>query len=125
MALKLIYMANILLAGWVGISSLFFPKMAVQQVFNHAFSYSEAIRLVGALWCAVLIISILGLAYPEEMSLILVFQLVYKGLWLVVVALLAIFQSTSYPKGMAGFFLIWVIILPFVIPWESLFPAKG
>ncbi|MEM8895340.1 MAG: hypothetical protein AAGC88_12230 [Bacteroidota bacterium] len=55
------------------------------------------------------------------MSLILLFQLIYKSSWLVFAALPALASNQPYPKGMAVFFVIWVVVLPFVIPWRNLF----
>ncbi len=121
MAMRLMFAANILVAGWVGIMSLFFPKTAIATVFTNGFMYSEAIRLVGALWGEIFLLSLIGLFYPEKMSLILVFQLIYKSIWLIFAATPAILEGTPYPKRMAFFFLIWVLVLPFVIPWRSLF----
>lgn len=120
-AIKLVYIANILVAGWISISSLFFPKVAQQSVFSNAYAYSEAFRLVGALWGAIFILSIVGLFYPKQMSLVLVFQLIYKSSWLLFAALPALLNNQIYPKGMAIFFVIWVIVLPFVIPWKEIF----
>lgn len=120
-ALKIMYLANIVVAGWISISSLFFPNTALHSVFSNAFAYSESFRLVGALWFAIFILSILGLFYPKQMSLVLLFQLIYKSSWLLFAALPCILNKTPYPKGMAVFFLVWVIILPFVIPWKELF----
>ena len=119
--MQLMYLANIIVAGWISISSLFFPKTAQLTVFNGAFAYSEAIRLVGALWWAIFILSILGLIFPKQMSLVLLFQLIYKSSWLLFVALPAMRAQQPYPKEMASFFLLWVLLLPFVIPWKTLF----
>jgi hypothetical protein len=52
--MKIIYIANIIVAGWISITSLFFPRTALTTVFSNALAYSEAIRLVGALWLAIL-----------------------------------------------------------------------
>lgn len=120
-AIKLMYTANIIVAGWISITSLFFPKTAQQIIFDNAFQYSEAIRLVGALWFAIFILSIIGLFFPKQMSLVFVFQLIYKSSWLILVAIPAIINNTQFPKAMSLFFLVWVIILPFVIPWKALF----
>jgi hypothetical protein len=46
-------------------------------------------------------------------------QLIYKTTWLLIVALHAIRNNKPYPTGMALFFLIWVLVLPFVIPWAE------
>lgn len=120
-AMKLMYAANILVAGWISISSLFYPKIAQNTVFEGNFEYSEAIRLVGALWLAIFLLSILGLFFPKQMSLVLVFQLIYKFSWLVFAALPAMMSNQPFPKQMAVFFIVWVIILPFVIPWNEIF----
>lgn len=119
--LKLVYTANVFVAGWISITSLFMPKVAQQTVFSNAFEYSEAIRLAGALWGAIFILSILGLFYPKQMILVLLFQLIYKASWLVFAALPALMNNQPYPKGMAVFFVIWVLVLPFVIPWREIF----
>jgi hypothetical protein len=100
---------------------LFFPKIAQATVFTNDFEYSEAIRLVGALWWAIFILSLIGLFLPMQMSLVLLFQLIYKFSWLMVAALPAMLNGNPYPKSMALFFIVWVVILPFVIPWKDLF----
>lgn len=119
--MKLMYLANILVAGWISISSLFFPKTAQTTVFSNAFDYSEAIRLVGALWFAIFILSVLGLFFPQKMQLVFVFQLIYKSSWLLFAALPARLNHQPYPKGMALTFVVWVVILPFVIDWKWVF----
>ena len=119
--MKFIYIANIVVAGWISISSLFFPKTAHATVFGNDVAYSEAIRLVGALWGAIFILSVLGLFFPRQMRLVLLFQLIYKSLWLLFAALPATLNNQPYPKGMAVFFVVWVLILPFFIPWRVLF----
>ncbi|MEM6377960.1 MAG: hypothetical protein AAF705_07090 [Bacteroidota bacterium] len=121
--IKVVYIANIIVAGWISITSLFFPKTAAVSVFSGVYPNSELIRLVGALWFSIFLISILGLWKPINFSPILIVQLIYKSLWLLVVALPAILQKNDYPSGMASFFLIWVIVLPFVIPWKALFSS--
>lgn len=120
-AIKMMYLANVIVAGWISITSLFFPKLAQATVFSNDFAYSEAIRLVGSLWWPIFILSVLGLFFPQRMSLIFVFQLIYKSSWLLFAALPALLNNQSYPKGMAFFFIIWVAVLPFVIPWKSIF----
>ncbi len=119
--MTIIYIANVIVAGWISLTSLFFPRTALTTVFSNTFAYSESIRLVGALWLAIFLLSVLGLFYPQKMSLVLLFQLIYKSAWLLAVALPALLNNQPYPKGMAVFFVIWVLVLPFVIPWASLF----
>ncbi len=118
-ALKIIYIANIIVAGWISISSLFYPKIAATTVFQNAYQPTEVMRLVGCLWLAIAVLSILGLYRPISFSPILLVQFIYKGTWLLVVVLPAIKNNQNYPSGMALFFLIWVIVLPFIIPWNE------
>jgi hypothetical protein len=118
-ALKIVYVANIIVAGWISITSTFFPKTSSVTVFQNAYQPTEVIRLVGCLWLAIAVLSVLGLWRPISFSPILLVQLVYKGTWLLVVALPAIKNNQPYPSGMATFFLIWVLVLPFIIPWAE------
>jgi hypothetical protein len=118
-ALKIIYIANIIVAGWISMTSLFSPKTAAITVFQNAYQSTEVMRLVGCLWLAIAILSLLGLWRPISFSPILLVQLIYKGTWLIAVALPAIRNNQPYPSGMATFFLIWVLVLPFVMPWAE------
>ena len=118
-ALKTVYIANIIVAGWISITSILSPKTAATTVFQNAYPPTEVMRLVGCLWLAIAILSALGLWRPISFSPILLVQLIYKGTWLLVAALPAIRNKEDYPAGMALFFLIWVLVLPFIIPWTE------
>ncbi|MCG8322703.1 MAG: hypothetical protein MI921_24595 [Cytophagales bacterium] len=120
-ALKLTYAANLLVAGWIGIYSLFLPKTAIITVFSNAYEPTEVVRLVGCLWLAIALLSAFGLWKPMIFSPVLFIQLIYKGGWLLFVATPAIVKGESFPRGMAVFFVIWVAVLPFVIPWKDWF----
>jgi hypothetical protein len=118
--LKIIYLANIIVAGWISITSLFSPKLATTTVFSNAYPTTEVMRLAGCLWLAIAVLSVFGLWRPLTFQPVLLLQLIYKGTWLLVVALPAIRQQQPYPAGMAMFFLIWCVALPFVIRWVDL-----
>lgn len=115
--LKLVYISNIIVAGYISISSLFFPKVSAATIFQNAYQTTDVIRLVGCLWLAIAVLSVLGLWRPITFSPLLLLQVIYKGSWLLVVAIPAIRNNQAYPSGMAAFFLVWVLVLPFVIPW--------
>jgi hypothetical protein len=119
LALKLVYIANIIVAGWISFNSIFFPGKAALTVFQNAYQTTEVMRLVGCLWFAIAILSILGLWRPISFSPILLVQLIYKATWLLVVAVPAIRNDQPYPLGMAIFFLTWILVLPFIIPWSA------
>lgn len=117
--LKIVYIANMIVAGWISITSAFSPNKSAVTVFQNAYQPTEVIRLVGCLWLAIAILSTLGLWRPISFSPILLVQLIYKGTWLLIVVLPAIKNNQPYPTGMALFFLVWVLVLPFVIPWSE------
>lgn len=119
LSLKLVYIANIVVAGWISITSLFFPKTALATIFSNAYQPTDLVRLVGALWFGIAVLSVLGLFRPMTFSPVLLLQLIYKGSWLLVVALPAVRNGTPFPSGMAAFFLVWVLVLPWVIPWKA------
>ncbi|OAQ41955.1 hypothetical protein A5893_02220 [Pedobacter psychrophilus] len=115
----LTYLANIIVAGYIGISSLFFPKFSSATIFQNSYQTTDVIKLIGCLWLAIAILSLLGLWHPLTFSPVLLLQLIYKSTWLLVVAIPAIRQNQTYPSVMAIFFLVWVLVLPFVIPWSE------
>jgi hypothetical protein len=118
LTLRIVYAANILVAGWIGVSSLFAPRVAAVTVFSGAYSSHEAIRLVGCLWLGIAALSVAGLFKPIVFSPVLLLQLVYKSLWLLGVAIPAWRAGQVFPVAMAWFFVVWVAVLPFVIPWQ-------
>lgn len=119
--MKLIYIANIIVAGWIGIASLLFPTYSAKTIFSGTYTSSPLIQLVGALWLSIALLSIAGLWHPITFSPVLLLQLIYKSSWLIFVCIPALQNNKPYPGGMALFFIIWIIVLPFVIPWKHLF----
>ena len=117
--LQLVYAANVLVAGWIGVSSLFYPQYAQRSIFSGAYPVSDLAQLVGSLWLGITVLSLAGLYWPASFIPVLVLQLFYKSCWLVFVALPAHRKHKPYPKAMAYFFIVWVIFLPFIIPWKD------
>ncbi|MBI3218541.1 MAG: hypothetical protein HYZ44_03440 [Bacteroidetes bacterium] len=118
-AIKLVYIANVIFAGYIGMISLFSPKLSAATIFQNSYQTTDIIRLVGCLWLSIAILSLFGLWRPMTFSPVLLLQLLYKGSWLLVVALPALRHNLAYPSGMAIFFVVWVLVLPFVIPWSE------
>ena len=119
--LKIIYAANILVVGWVSITCLLFPKIAKQKVFGDIFVYSGVIQLAGALYLPIFLLSIVGLYFPLKMSLVLLFQFIYKAAWMFFAALPALLNKRPLPQTMTFVFIIYLVILPWVIPWKYIF----
>lgn len=124
-ALQLIYFLNIIVAGFVGITSLFFPTFSSTTIFDETISPNWAQRIVGCLWLAIALTSCLGLFYPLTYSPVLLIQLIYKGSWLLVIVLPKLLTKkplNDLPIGMTLFFLIWVLGLLICLPYNYLFP---
>jgi hypothetical protein len=123
--LRSIYIANILVAGNVGWISLFDPIRAATVVFSGTTEANIPMRIVGSFWLTIALLSVAGLFSPIRFSVVLLVQLIYKGIWLLTIAAPAILANRMdlIPVEMAIFFLIWVIILPFIIPFRVLFAS--
>lgn len=119
--LKLVYIANIIIVSFVSITFLFFPKQADTYLFEEKFAFSEAYRMLGALWLSLFLLSIAGLIYPLKMSVVLLIQLIYKGAWLLFAAVPAKLKKQDLPRIVVAIFVVYVAVLPFAIPWSFLF----
>lgn len=118
-ALRIVYFLNILVAGQIAISAIRNPSHAAATTFGGAYEASEVMRLVGCLWGAIALLSVLGVWKPMTFAPVLLLQLIYKGAWLFFVARPAFQNNEPYPKTMAIFFVVWVVVLPFLIPWKA------
>ncbi len=123
-ALRIIYILNIIVAGQIAFTSMFQAEKASATIFAGAYEHTDLVRLVGCLWLSIALISGLGLWKPITFSPILLVQLIYKGTWLFLVALPAFKANLPFPKGMASFFIIWVLVIPFIIPWKVWFAGS-
>jgi hypothetical protein len=78
--------------------------------------------VVCAVLCAVSLLALLGLRYPLQMLPLLLFELVWKGIWLAVFALppwLSHQLSADYSE--TAFACALGVIILFVIPWPYVF----
>ena len=119
--MRLVYAANVLVAGTVGALTLFTPTAGSRLVYSDTAPPTTAMQMAGALWLAIAVLSLAGLFRPLTFSPVLLLQLLYKGGWLIVVALPAWLGGRAVPGSMTTFFVVWVLLLPFVIPWQHLF----
>lgn len=122
-ALRAAYTANILILVPVAFSAL----AGLTWVHEGRLDESPGWRtLSGSLWTAILAVSVYGLGHPKGACLILVFQVVYKSLWLALFALPRALsgRSAEVPRGIALSFLAIVLIWPWIIPWRELLDAR-
>jgi hypothetical protein len=121
--LRLAYAFNILVLLPIAVPTLLGLYPTDQGKFEESAGWRV---LVGALWTAILVLSVLGLYAPLRYSPVLVLQVIYKTLWLLVFALPRLVNGRTHtiPWGIAGSFIIIVLVWPFIIPWGYLFSVQ-
>ncbi|MBA4016505.1 MAG: hypothetical protein C0483_04900 [Pirellula sp.] len=124
--LLLPYIFNIMVLVPIGLMTLFGGERGGRIACQGKFTESEGFRtILGSLWTAILIGSVLGLFFPISMSALLLIQVIYKSLWLVVFVLprLLVGRIQEVPGGISLTFLMIIAGYPWVIPWRILFGA--
>lgn len=125
--LLLPYIFNIIVLIPIGLLTLVGGENGGQLACQNKFPESEGFRtILGSLWTAILIGSVLGLFFPITMSALLLIQVIYKTLWLLVyvMPLMLKQRSNEVPWGIALTFLVIVVSYPWVIPWGQLFGTR-
>lgn len=122
--LLLPYLFNIVVLVPIGSLTLLGGERGGRIASQGKFPESEGFRtILGSLWTALLIGSVLGLFCPVPMSPLLLIQVIYKTLWLVVFVLPRLVggRSGEVPWSISLTFLVIVVSYPWVIPWQDLF----
>ena len=121
------YIFNIIVLIPVGLLTLLGVERGGQLACQNKFPESEGFRtILGSLWTAILIGSVLGLFFPVTMSALLLIQVIYKSLWLLVFVMPRLLKGkiSEVPSGIALVFLAIVLSYPWVIPWGQLFGPR-
>ncbi len=125
--LLLPYAFNILVLVPIGLMTLLGGERGGRLACQGKFPESAGFRtILGSLWTAILIGSVLGVFYPVTMSPLLLIQVIYKTLWLLVFVLPRMLgeRSQELPWGISLTFLVIVVSYPWVIPWAQVFGAQ-
>ena len=125
--LLLPFIFNIIVLVPIGWLTLLGGERGGQLACQGKFPESEGFRtILGSLWTAILLGSILGLFYPVPMSPLLLIQVIYKSLWLLMFVMPRLLKGkvSEVPAGIALVFLVIVLTYPWVIPWGSLFATR-
>lgn len=125
--LHLPYIFNIIVLIPIGLLTLLGGEKGGQLACQSKFPESEGFRtILGSLWTAILIGSVLGLFFPITMSALLLIQVIYKTLWLLVYAMPRMLKqgNNEVPWGIASTFLVIIMSYPWVIPWGQLFGTR-
>ena len=121
------YIFNIIVLIPVGLLTLLGGERGGQLACQNKFPESEGFRtILGSLWTAILIGSVLGLFFPVAMSALLLIQVIHKSLWLLAFVMPRLLkgQISEVPSGIALVFLVIVLSYPWVIPWGQLFGTR-
>lgn len=117
-----LFWANILILVPIGLGTLLRPSVTDQGAFTESAGWRT---LVGSLWLAILAGSALGAVWPSCFLWLLAFQVIYKSIWLLTYAFprLVSGRRQEVPTGIAGSFLVIVLVWPWFIPWRQLVAA--
>jgi hypothetical protein len=119
---QVLFWANILILVPIGFGTLLKPSLTDHGVFAESAGWRT---LVGSLWVGILAGSVLGVRSPASFLWLLAFQVVYKSIWLAayVIPRLVGGRRAEVPVGIAGSFLVIVLVWPWFIPWRQMFAA--
>ena len=115
-------------AGAIAVMGLFYQEGANFFPFDGTSKPGEPLYITGSHWLAITILSLFGLFYSRVyFSVVFIHQVIYKGTYLIVSVLPSLIEGKNQdiPIGMSIFFLVWVIVLPFIIPWGFLLNIKN
>jgi hypothetical protein len=120
--LKGMYIYTIIVAGGFGLGLVFVPSQ-MQTIFKMPVQDSIVLGILGSVYVAFAILSILGLQSPLKFSPILLLQLGYKAIWLVAVVLPALITG-SFPTYAIMFIIVFATFIIgdlIAIPFKYLF----
>lgn len=91
-------------------------------VFHHEKPWELMEGVVVCMLAAFSALSVLGLRYPLQMLPLLFWELVWKSIWLIVVALPQ-WSAGTIDRATMGTVMdcLLVVIVPFVVPWRYVF----
>jgi hypothetical protein len=119
---QILFWANILILVPIGFGTLLKASLTDHGVFAESAGWRT---LVGSLWVGILACSALGVVWPSSFAWLLVFQVIYKSVWLLVYAAPRVVagRRQEIPAGIALSFVAIVLTWPWFIPWRQLFGA--
>jgi hypothetical protein len=123
--LKGMYIYTIVGAGGFGLGILFLPEM-IKAMFQWPVNEPIAFGIIGSVYAAFGLLSILGLRSPLKFAPLLLLQLCYKSIWFigVLLPLLITAHFPAYGITMVIIFLTYIIGDLIAIPFAYVF-AKG
>ena len=117
--MRFMYSLNVLAAGVPGLVVLFGPESFMSSVTQDRLYFG----VLGSVWLAIGLLSVLGLRNPLRFSAIFMVQIVYKSLWFGAVLLpLAIAGELRFDAvPLAIFFALAIVVCLIATPYAYLF----
>ncbi len=118
-----VFRLNLLRSGYlllvVGLGMTMWPQLVAE---GPALELMHGVVL--SMLCALGLLSVLGLRYPLKMLPLLLFEVVWKLIWLARIAL-PLWMAHRVDASVANMFsaVAIVIVFPFVIPWDHVVRA--
>ena len=121
-AVQYLFWANILILIPVGFGTLLKASVTDQGAFVESAGWR---MLAGSLWIGILLLSLLGAIWPGSFLWLLVFQVIYKTVWLLAYAVPRLLsgRAAEIPAGIAVSFVAIVLVWPWFIPWRQMVAA--
>lgn len=116
--LRLYLMRAMYLVIAVGLGSLIWPG-----IIHHAKPWTHMQGVANALFGALSALSLVGVRYPLQMLPLLLFEFLWKTIWVVAIGLPLYFanQLDANTAGTLRDCMLGVVLCPLVIPWGYVF----
>ncbi|MBN1572371.1 MAG: hypothetical protein JW984_04150 [Deltaproteobacteria bacterium] len=123
--IKFMYIYTILGAGGSGLGMLFAPEL-MKSLFKFPPQDPVVFGIVGSVYVAFGVLSILGLRSPLKFTPILLLQLCYKSIWMICVILPLLFAGKveMYAVMLTVFFITYIIGDLIAIPFTYVFKKE-
>ena len=120
--IKGMYIYTIIGAVGYGLLTLFFPRV-IKLIFNLPDQAGNILGIIGSVYLAFCLLSILGLRSPLKFLPVLLLQLAYKVVWFigVLLPLLVSGRISLFELPYAIFFAIYIIGDLIAIPFPNVF----
>ena len=124
--LKGMYILTIIHAGGSGLGIILMPGF-IRTLFGWPNQDPIVFGILGSVWVAFGLLSILGLRSPLKFSPVLLLQLTYKVVWFigVIFPLLIAGQIPAYATGYVFFFTVYIIGDLIAIPFPYVFAKES
>jgi len=124
--LKGMYILTIIHAGGSGLGIILMPGF-IRTLFGWPNQDPIVFGILGSVWVAFGLLSILGLRSPLKFSPVLLLQLTYKVVWFigVILPILIAGEFPAYAMGYVFFFIVYIIGDLIAIPFPYVFAKQS